>query len=83
MLTSEQHGDMAGICGVLLYYDRLKVLGLAIRVEWNATLGLAATNPTIQNLQVVSSHFKRPSAVLSSITSAVFILFSSNIFISC
>lgn len=57
---SEWHRNMAKICGVMLYYH-LKVLSSAdlrhppIPVEWNVTLGLAATKPTFLNLHVPGS----------------------------
>lgn len=57
---SEWHGNMAGICGVMLYYH-LKVLSSVdlrhppIYVEWSVTLGLAATNPTFLNLREFGS----------------------------
>ena len=57
---SECHGNMAGICGLILYYH-LKVLSSVdlrrppVRVEWSVTLGLAAANPTILNLRVFGS----------------------------
>jgi hypothetical protein len=57
---SEWYGNTAGVCGVMLYYH-LKVLSSIylrlppIPVEWNVTLGLAATNPTFLNLRVFSN----------------------------